>query len=87
MGGKSSFLSQGVGACSLPRTCWEELLFEGLFEASTFPPVEKEMGESEEEEKGGIGLFLLKEFQGFNLKKKKQGIKTQKKGGLIKALP
>lgn len=59
-------LIQDVGACSLPRTCWKELLFQGLFEASTFPPMEKGWGK----EKGGVGVFLLKEFQGFNLLKK-----------------
>lgn len=47
-----------------PERAGRSLLFEGLFEASTFPPCGKGMGESEEEEKGGIGAFLLKEFRG-----------------------
>lgn len=61
----------GFDPSGCPERARRSLLFEGLFEASTFPPVEKGWGESEEDEKGGIGSFPPERMPGFNLFKKK----------------
>lgn len=60
----------GFDPSGCPERARRSLLFEGLFEASTFPPVEKGWGESEEDEKGGIGSFPPERMPGFNLFKK-----------------